>query len=98
MGYPTSENVYRQIPALLVAERTLGNDPRIRQSLDRCGDILPTAFANDNKGMNAGCWAMEHAYSIGEYKANISTIPPVPSLTVSRLHDYSLFIRFSSVK
>jgi hypothetical protein len=30
---------------------------------------------NDDKGMDAGRWAVKHEYSIGEYKAKISTIP-----------------------
>ena len=52
-------------------ERTIGNDPGVRQSLDRRRDLLLTAFADDDKGMDAGCWAVEHGNSIGEYTANI---------------------------
>jgi hypothetical protein len=76
MGQPAPEYVHRQIPTLLAAERAFGNDPGVRQSLDRRGNILLTTFANDDKGMDAGCWAVEHGNSIGEYKANISTISP----------------------
>jgi hypothetical protein len=32
-------------------------------------DVLLTSFADDDKGMNAGRWAIEHGNSIGEYKA-----------------------------
>ena len=60
MGQPAPEYVRRQIPTLLAAERALGNDPGVRQGLDRRGDILLTAFANDDIRMNAGCWAVEH--------------------------------------
>jgi hypothetical protein len=41
--------------------------------MDWRGDALLTAFANDDKGMYAGYWAVEHGNSIGKYKANIST-------------------------
>ena len=74
MGKLAPENVRWQIPALLAAERTLGNDPRVRQGLNWRGDILLTAFADDDKGMVPGCWAVEHGNIIGEYKAKLSTI------------------------
>jgi hypothetical protein len=75
MGKQVQENVFRQIPALLTAERVLGNNPRVWQRLDLRRDVPPTSFANDDKGMDAGRWAVKHEYSIGEYKAKISTIP-----------------------
>jgi hypothetical protein len=39
--------------------------------MDWRGEILPTAFADDDKGVDIGCWAMEHKNSIGEYTANM---------------------------
>ena len=49
----------------------MGNDPRIRHGLDRCRDVLLAALADDDKGMDAGRWTMEHKLIIGEHKANI---------------------------
>jgi hypothetical protein len=54
MGQPAPEYVRRQIPTLLAAERALGDDPGVRQGLDRRRDVLVAAFANDDKEMNAG--------------------------------------------
>ena len=51
---------------------------------NRRGDILPTSFADDEKGMDAGRRASEHENSIGEYKANISAV----SLKSGRLHAF----------
>ena len=75
MGKPAPENICGQIPACLAAERALGSDPGVRQSLNRRRDVLLTPFAADDKWMDAGRWAVEHEYSIGEYTAKISTIP-----------------------
>lgn len=73
MRESTLENVGGQIPTPRSAKRAIGDDPRVRHSLDRRRDVRLTAFADDDKGMeDAGGWC-EHENSIGEYKANIST-------------------------
>ena len=74
VGQPSPKNVRRQVPAFLTAARTNGDDPCVRHGLDRRGDVLLATLAEDHKGMNAGGWAVEHGYSVGEYKTNISTI------------------------
>jgi hypothetical protein len=68
-----------QIPPPLSAERTIGNNPRVRHGLDWRWDILPARFADDDKGMAVGRWTVEHGDIIGEYKANISQILDAPS-------------------
>lgn len=56
------------------AKWAVGNDPRVRYGLNRCRDVLLTALADYDKGMDAvGRRAMEHHTSIGEYKAKMST-------------------------
>ena len=39
-----------QIPALLLAQRTLRNDPCIRKRINRRSDVLMTALAGDEEG------------------------------------------------
>lgn len=41
-------------------------EARVRQCLDRRSDILPTAFANDDKGIDSGSWNVEHESRAGE--------------------------------
>lgn len=74
VGEPAPENVRRQIPALLAADCAIGNDPRVRHRLDWRRNVLLTALADDDEGMNAGRRALEHEISIGEYKTNSSII------------------------
>ena len=73
MGKLSLKNLCWQIAALLAAERTRRNDPVIRQRLHRRRNVLVTPFAGDHKRIQAGSRDVKHGYSIGEYKAKIST-------------------------
>jgi len=73
MGEPSLKNLCWQVAALLPAQRTRRNDPVIRQRLHRRRNVLVTPFAFDDKGIQARRRDVEHGFSIGEYKAKIST-------------------------
>lgn len=73
MRKPALENVRSQITALHSTKRAIHDDPRIPHGLDGRRDVLLAALTDNDEGMDAGRWAMEHESSIGEYKTKIST-------------------------
>ena len=58
---------------MLSAERAFRNNPRTRHRLNWRRNVLTTLLANDYERIEARCWGVKHAISIGEQEAKIST-------------------------
>jgi len=56
-----AKDIRWKIAAFASAQRALGDDPRIGHRLDRGGDILAAAFANDHEITDASIRQVPHA-------------------------------------
>ena len=76
----TSEDVRGQVSTSLSTKRTQGNDPGIGHRHDRCRNVFAAAFAPNGVVADTGFRQVPHWNSIGEHKANISTVSPLATI------------------
>ena len=79
MRKSASEDVGRQIGTSLAAQRAFGHDPGVRHRHDRRRNVFAAAFATNGVVADTRIGQVPHWNSIGEQKANISTVSLLPT-------------------